>query len=206
MGWLSTLLLALAVSLDSLGVGFAYGVKKMRVPASSLITISTVSALGMLSSMLLGRSLCSFLGNKCSMMGSMLLITMGLISLGTTWKTKPGYKKKTDEPVCNTPPFEIISRIVQEPITADLDQSGEINISEALLLGLALALDSLGAGLGAALTAYRLAITSGLVGLLNMLTLVLGHRMGQIVNLSPNSWANFAPGILLVLLGTWQLV
>ena len=40
MAWLSTLVLVLAVSLDSLGVGFAYGLKKLAVPPVSLVPVS----------------------------------------------------------------------------------------------------------------------------------------------------------------------
>jgi putative sporulation protein YtaF len=206
MAWLSTLVLSLAVSLDSLGVGFAYGVKKLRVPAGSLILMSVVSALGMLSSMLVGRSLCFVLGNKCQVIGSVILILMGLFSFRMAWRSH--HKTPNTDPGSVSPatPLKMVTRVVEEPVEADLDASGEISITEAVLLGVVLALDSLGAGLGAALAAYRLTITSGLVGLLTLVTLIIGHRIGQMVELPSHSWASFIPGLLLVLLGSWQLL
>lgn len=204
MAWLSTLLLALAVSLDSLSVGFTYGLKKMSVPGGSLLLLGSVSALGMLTSMLVGRSLCSLLGNRCQLIGSAILIIMGLFSFGTARRLR--HKKKTSGSRYPSTPLKMVARIVEEPAEADLDESGEISLTEALLLGVALALDSLGAGLGAALAAYHLLITSGLVGLLTLVTLTIGLRVGQMVELPPNSWADFAPGLLLVLLGAYKLV
>lgn len=205
MAWLSTLVLALAVSLDSLSVGFTYGVKKMRVPGFSLMLMSLISAFGMLVSMMVGQSLCSMLGNQCHIIGSAILILMGFFSLGTT--CLPKTKQKDFTSISTASPLKIVARVVEEPVEADLDESGEISIIEALLLGAALALDSLGAGFGAALADYQLVITSGLVGLLTLATLSIGLRAGQMVELPSNSlWAKLAPGVLLVLLGTSKLI
>lgn len=205
MAWLSTLVLALAVSLDSLSVGFTYGVKKMRVPGFSLMLMSLISAFGMLVSMMVGQSLCSMLGNQCHIIGSAILILMGFFSLGTT--CLPKTKQKDFTSISTASPLKMVARVVEEPVEADLDESGEISIIEALLLGAALALDSLGAGFGAALADYQLVITSGLVGLLTLATLSIGLRAGQMVELPSNSlWAKLAPGVLLVLLGTSKLI
>lgn len=205
MAWLSTLVLALAVSLDSLSVGFTYGVKKMRVPGFSLMLMSLISAFGMLVSMMVGQSLCSMLGNQCHIIGSAILILMGFFSLGTT--CLPKTKQKDFTSISTASPLKMVARVVEEPVEADLDDSGEISIIEALLLGAALALDSLGAGFGAALADYQLVITSGLVGLLTLATLSIGLRAGQMVELPSNSlWAKLAPGVLLVLLGTSKLI
>ncbi|NLG86108.1 MAG: sporulation membrane protein YtaF [Firmicutes bacterium] len=210
MAWLSTLVLALAVSLDSLSVGFTYGVKKMRVPGFSLMLMSLISAFGMLVSMMVGQSLCSILGNQCHIIGSAILILMGFFSLGTTClpRTKQkGFTSISTASPSTASPLKMVARVVEEPVEADLDDSGEISIIEALLLGAALALDSLGTGFGAALADYQLVITSGLVGLLTLATLSIGLRAGQMVELPSNSlWAKLAPGVLLVLLGTSKLI
>ena len=52
--------------------------------------------------------------------------------------------------------FGIIIQILKEPRRADLDRSGMISSKEALWLGLALSLDSCGAGIGMALMGYSL--------------------------------------------------
>ncbi|HHV07032.1 MAG TPA: sporulation membrane protein YtaF [Firmicutes bacterium] len=206
MAWLSTLLLVLAVSIDSLAVGFTYGLKKLNVPPVALVVLSTVSALGMLISMFLGRSVGVLIGEWSRVVGSSILILMGIVSfLSARYFQR---QRLSSRPSCSKrmTPLEMVVRVVKEPMEADLDSSGEIGITEAILLGTALALDSVGAGIGAALVAYPPAITSLLAGILTLVTLNLGLHTGRRVDLPENSWVDFAPGILLLLLGAWRLL
>ncbi|MFZ5824210.1 MAG: sporulation membrane protein YtaF, partial [Bacillota bacterium] len=48
----------------------------------------------------------------------------------------------------------IVIEILREPGAADMDRSGHINPMEAVFLGVALALDSTAAGLGAAMAGF----------------------------------------------------
>lgn len=206
MAWLSTLMLVLAVSLDSLGVGFTYGIKKLNVPPVSLLLLSSVSALGMLVSMLAGHEMGILLGEQGCIVGSVILILMGFFSFRTARQSLRQRLSLRLPWLRQMTALEMVSRVVEEPMEADLDSSGEISMAEALLLGMVLALDSLGAGFGAAMVAFPPAITSLLAGLLTWFTLNLGLYAGRRVELSPSSWVSFMPGLLLILLGTWRLL
>ncbi|NMA55580.1 MAG: sporulation membrane protein YtaF [Firmicutes bacterium] len=202
MAWLSTFTLVLAVSLDSLGVGFAYGLKKVTVPPCSLILLSLLSALSMLASMLAGRGAGFILGEAGSFIGNGILIMVGVATLGRTWLSK------RQRPVCKSRNynniFRMIANVIAEPLEADLDASGEISTVEALLLGFVLAMDSLGAGFGAALAAFSPVTTSLLTGLSTWITLNIGLYLGRQVKLLPGSWVHFTPGFLLICLGMWR--
>ena len=67
-------------------------------------------------------------------------------------------KSKEAVAVFRIRPLGLVVKILREPTVADTDTSGMIDIKEALLLGSALALDALGAGLGAAATGYNLSL------------------------------------------------
>ena len=54
----------------------------------------------------------------------------------------------------------IVIQILRTPQMADVDRSGIISASEALLLGIALSLDSFGAGLGAAMIGFSPLLTA----------------------------------------------
>ena len=205
MAWLSTLVLVLAVSLDSLGVGFAYGLKKLAVPPVSLVLLSSVSALGMLISMLAGRGAGLLLGERGHLVGSSMLILMGFFSFRRVRQSERRRMHCRLRPEQMTT-LEMVIRVAEEPMEADLDSSGEIGGAEALLLGIALAIDSLGAGFGAALAAFSPATTSLLAGVLTWRTLNLGLYIGRRVKLAQGSWVDLVPGVLLILLGGWRLL
>ncbi|HKM39937.1 MAG TPA: sporulation membrane protein YtaF [bacterium] len=205
MAWLSTLTLVLAISLDSLGVGFAYGLQKVIVPTISLILLSLVSAFSMLISMMLGHGAGFLLGEAGAVIGNSILILVGLLSLRQGWlcnkrqlPSKSGREGRTM--------LELVTRVTTEPLEADIDSSGEISAMEALLLGMALALDSLGAGFGAALTAFSPLITSFLAGLSTWVTLNLGLYAGRRIRQMPGSWLHLIPGLLLITLGIYRFM
>jgi putative sporulation protein YtaF len=207
MNELPAVLLALAVSLDSLGVGLSYGVKKVRVPLSSLLLLSVLSGLAMLASTLAGRFVGSFLSAETSrFLGGMTLIGVGFLSL-LAERARHGPRAKKDKILAlRIRSLGLMVQVIRDPDSADLDQSGEISAGEAVLLGTALALDALGAGFGAALTALPPFLTSALVGLATLSTLKLGFGLGRRLVRKESPWASLAHGALLVLLGFYRLL
>lgn len=208
MNELPALLLALAVSLDSLGVGLSYGVKKVRIPLSSLLLLSALSGLAMLASMLAGRFVGSFLSAETSrFLGGTTLIGLGSLALLTAERARHGPKKKKERILSlRIRSLGLMVQVIQDPDSADLDRSGVISAGEAVLLGTALALDALGAGFGAALAALPPFLTSALVGLATLSTLKLGLGLGRRLAPEERPWAALAHGTLLVLLGFYRLL
>jgi len=208
MNELPALLLSLAVSLDSLGVGLSYGVKKVRIPLPSLLLLSALSGLAMLASMLAGHFVGSFLSAEVArFLGGMTLIGLGLLALLMAKRTRHGSTTKKNDRILSLRirSLGLIVQVIRDPDSADLDQSGEISAGEAVLLGMALALDALGGGFGAALTALPPFLTSALVGLATLSSLKLGLKLGRRLVRKESPWATLVHGVLLVLLGFCRL-
>ncbi|MGL4820254.1 MAG: manganese efflux pump, partial [Bacilli bacterium] len=102
--------------------------------------------------------------------------------------------------------FGIVIQILRSPQEADLDRSGSINFQEAVDLGLALSLDSFGAGLGAAMMGANAPLLAVVVALMTGLFLTIGIEIGKVGR--SLSWAKkltIVPGLILIAIGLLRL-
>lgn len=224
----SLILLSFAVSLDGFGVGITYGVRKIKIPLSSILIIAACSGLIILLSMMLGVALTSWMSpHGASVLGAVILIGIGLAALlqfvrggereddakrtasnesngliqGTIVSTPPAPVLKMELKV-----FGIIIQILRTPSAADLDRSGTISAGEAFFLGTALSLDAFGAGIGAALVGFPPLITAILIAAASGLFLWSGTRVGFWA--SGWRWVrqlSMLPGIILIAMGIFKL-
>ncbi len=209
--YISLLLLAFAVSLDSFSVGFTYGMRKMRIPFKSIFVIACCSAGTMLGAMFLGELLTRiFPVYITEKLGGFILMLIGAWVLYQFFR--PTRETAEEEEVEKTlinfeiKTFGIVINILRKPMTADIDKSGTITGVEALLLGVALSLDAFGAGIGAALLGYSPIIMSLLVACMSSLFVSIGIKSGHIF--SRFSWMDkfsCLPGIILIMIGIWKL-
>src|SRR5690625_3085806 len=72
--------------------------------------------------------------------------------------------------------------VLSDPFQADKDRSGTISVSEAFILGTALALDAFGAGLGAAMLGYSPLITAVLIASMSGLFVFTGIKVGFLLS------------------------
>ncbi|MGO4888676.1 sporulation membrane protein YtaF [Anaerobacillus sp. MEB173] len=207
---LSLLLLALAVSLDSFGVGLTYGLRKMKLPFRSLLFIASCSAVSILIAMGFGNIAQYYLSPKTAeTIGGFILISIGLWALYQVYRPAKRDKKTKDDDVIVS--FEIkmlgvVIRILRKPMVADFDNSGTITGREAFLLGVALSLDAFGAGIGAALIGFSPMWMAISVAIMSALCVTVGMKSGYIF--SDTRWVkkfSFVPGLLLIILGVWKL-
>lgn len=205
------LLLALAVSIDSFSVGFTYGLRKIRIPFTSIVVISLCSACTLTVGMAIGHVIESILSREMAeSIGGVVLILLGAWVLVQFFRTE-----KASQPMIAQEKtiidFEIKSlgiviQILRKPMSADFDQSGTINGIEAYMLGLALSLDAFGAGIGAAMLDFSPTILATTVALMSLLFIGVGLRLGK--HFSENSWLqrfSFIPGVLLIIIGIWKI-
>lgn len=199
------LLFAVALSLDGLGMGLSYGVRRIKIPLVPLFIICLASGLAIFLSMLAGEILEAFLSARVSLvLGAVLLMLMGLwIILQNFFLITVGpslYRSKL-------PHVGLVVRILKEPVLADLNWSGEIDTHEAVFLGVALAMDALGAGFGAALAGYSLFWTPLLVALVEFLMINFGLWIGKILDFGRQERVlKVVPGAMIICLGLFKLV
>ncbi|WP_421617268.1 sporulation membrane protein YtaF [Brevibacillus sp. TJ4] len=218
-GWLSLLLVSLAISMDSVSVGLTYGLRKMRMPFFSLVVVSACSFTVVYGVMLAGSSLTMWLTPELGqLIGAAVLIGMGLFTLWRLFVAKPSSSEgspdvRTAEEAGANPEqasavlsqfrvFGLIIQILRDPSQADADRSGHIMGWEAVMLGLALSLDAFGAGISLTFLGYPPLLVSlciaAMSSLLLRIGLALGSRVGNNAWLAKLTWL---PPILLICIG-----
>jgi putative sporulation protein YtaF len=221
----SLILLSFAVSLDGFGVGITYGVRKIKIPVSSIFIISACSGLIILFSMMVGVAMTGWMSpHITSTVGAIILIGIGIATLiqfirsgdreGTEQRKKvSGIAMGKDDMLTYKPVltmelkvFGLIIQILRSPSAADMDRSGTITAGEAFFLGTALSLDAFGAGIGAALVGFPPLLTAILIAAASGLFLWSGTRVGFWV--SGWRWIrqlSMLPGIILIAMGIFKL-
>lgn len=179
MHFFSMIMLGLAVSIDGFGVGFAYGLRRLRIPLYSLFIICLSSALSVFISMEVGSVIAGMIHMQVgSVLGGTMLVGVGFLiirqALGIGVSHGVAAREKDQ-----AKGFSLLSSVLKEPSLADIDSSGVITGKEAVLLGLALAMDAFGAGFGAAMMGFNPMLTSVAVGATKLFLLSSGIFLGR---------------------------
>jgi len=210
---ITMILFALALNLDSIAVGMAYGVQGIKLPFTSLLIISGMSSGAIVLSMAAGGLIANFLPPGAThRLGGIILFLIGIWIL---YQSVSKTRKKDHHPEEDHPKtllqiriknMGLVINVLREPHQADLDRSGEISSGEAILLGAALAMDALGAGFAVSMLGFSITSTALVVGLGHIITtcagMYIGRRAGttalcrQIVTL---------PGCILMALGLYKI-
>lgn len=217
MNFIYLFILALAVSLDSFGVGVTYGLRKVKLPLISIIIIGLSSAIMILISMQIGVWISLMLSpNAAKWIGSVILVSIGVWAIQQVVKSNQEVETDNKKRLTNKgkriiyieiKKLGIVIEILKKPIKADIDNSGYISSSEAILLGLALSLDAFGAGIGAALIGFNPVITAITIAGMSSLFILLGLKMG--FWFSGIEWLKkftLLPGIILILIGILKVL
>lgn len=208
---MTLVLFALAVSADGFAVGMAYGISKIRIPFLSLLVIALASALAVSLSMLCGVGMTELLPPRISSCaGAIIILCIGGYFLLSTCREKIDSLDNGDhEPLLafSIKSLGIIVQILKQPSRADFDCSGEISAKEAFFLGLALAMDALGAGIGMAMTGSNILYTAVSVGMLKFILVNGGILLGSKINTSGlKNFASLVPGLILITIGIIELL
>jgi putative Mn2+ efflux pump MntP len=101
----------------------------------------------------------------------------------------------------------LVIEILRTPSLADVDRSGYISSSEAVLLGAALSLDAFGAGIGAAFIGFAPLMTAAIIALASGLFITTGLRIG--LTYADTRWLqrlSVLPGCILIAMGIMKLM
>ena len=128
--------------------------------------------------------------------------------LSQEWQQQPPqhrqHKRQQQQRAKNS--FGGITELLKEPQKADFDRSGEISGKEAVVLGIALAMDAFGAGFGAALMGFNPFATSAAVGLSKIVLVSSGFYLGKYyLARYLGQKASCLSGAVLILLGIMNL-
>lgn len=205
MQFISAFLFAFSANIDNLAVGVTYGIRKLKINLFHSVIIAFMSCLGTFISMLFGKIICKFAPTDItSAIGSFLLIGLGVWSIYESEKPL----KSTDE-TTEKEQGKLLSYddLINKPEKADLDNSGYIDFKESLILGLALALNNMGMGIGGSIIGLNIFITSLLTFILSILFISLGCYLGKKITSSYlGKLSGILAGFIIIGLGIYELL
>ncbi|KJE32319.1 putative sporulation protein YtaF [Geobacillus kaustophilus] len=205
--WVSMILLAFSVSIDSLSVGITYGMGGVRFSFFSLALIASMSGAVVFASMNIGRLLALVLPLQVEKgIASFILIALGGWAMYNVYKPKRQETPMEFNETGETIGFSGAVQVLKRPELGDLDRSGTISQKEALLIGIALSMDSFGAGISSSLLHFPPLSFALLVGVFNLVFIRLGLSFGYMVSKTGiMKKATMLPGIVLIVLGLIKL-
>lgn len=185
--FISSLILAISSSIDSLGIGITYGIKNIKITFFSKIILFSVSIIISFLSIFSGYFLNDFLPIYfTSFLGGIILIIIGFTFILKSFLEKN--KKENNY--------------------YDFNHSNSITAKEAIVLGLALSLDSFAIGVSYSLTNSNCFLFPILISIFQIFFLSTGSLFGKkIRNLSniPNFLNSVISGVILILIGIYRL-
>lgn len=183
MEWFLILGFAISSSVDNLGVGISYGIRNIRVSRFSNLVIAIICFLFSVVGILFGNWLSIIIpGVLPDLIAAFVLFVIGIriILLAIPHKSQP---VDTQAAVKEIQPKNI-KALLKNPEMADMDNSREIGLGEAAILGIALSANALTNGLSAGLiglspVAISLMSAAGsFIGI--WLGVSLGHKIADV--------------------------
>lgn len=202
---MSIIMLGIAANLDNLGIGLAYGIRRIRIPVGSNLIIAGLSGLATALSGFGGHLLLDILPS-----GLGNILGGGIVAAVGVWTIASYYQDKNKNMVLPSPDKELtienLKIIIEEPHKADIDYSGHISTKEAILLGVALAVNASATGLGAGMTGLSVIGMTLSVIIFSLLTITIGDYTGQrCASLYLGDRAALVAGILLIMVGIYEM-
>lgn len=201
------LLICLTANLDNLGVGIAYGIRRIKVPVTSNLAIAAIAFTFTYVSVLAGSYIGQFMSRGLANVGgALLLIGVGIWVMASQHRDagESAAEPATDQAQHGAP---LVLAVLQEPDKADLDHSGVISFGEALILGVGLSINCVTNGFSAGLWRLNPLPTAAITALFSYGTLWAGDWVGMTY---AAEWlgnkATITAGVLLILLGFHQLL
>ncbi len=208
---LTILLIVISSNLDNIGVGIAYGIRKINIPFTSNLLIAVITSAGTFLSILLGHTIYHFLSPKtATLLGGGIIIAAGvwvifqekIMHMGKEAKEE---KQPIVEPHSSKYGFSYLVKILDNPIIADWDFSGHIDLKEATALALGLTFNNIPNGVGAGMLGLNATIMTSAVFLCSIITIWIGISGGQLGFRRFGSSAGVISGLILIFVGCYEI-
>ncbi len=207
MNILSSILLAFIASLDSLIIGLAYGVKKIKISIAVNSFIAIIVTLGTFLSMYLGLLLCKILNKDIpTLLGAVLLIIVSLWMMIDYFIKKRKHKNISSYST-DVSDYLDYDDIIAKDKTADIDGSGAIELKEAVGLSVALSLNNFALGFGASMSGISIPITTSFTFIFSVFMVLIGLKLGN--RIFSKIFGKAAPlfsAFIIALMGIYQII
>ncbi|WP_411953630.1 sporulation membrane protein YtaF [Alkalibacillus sp. S2W] len=200
------ILISFAVSFDSFFFGLTYQLRRIKLPVTSIVMIGFVTAISFLMGHILGQGVFVTIPSLSEVLGGFIFVAIG------TWVIWQWVREQKEKVASHTNSFQsfnwkTIWEIMKQPQIADRDQSGAITGLEAIMVAIALSLDSFASGIGSAFVSIPIILAAIMIGLFSVLFLLSGLICGRWFQ--KFDWIHalsFLPGLILISLGFWNFL
>lgn len=223
---MSSLILAISSSIDSLGIGITYGIKNTKISYISKVILFIISFFTTIISIWFGDTLKNIFSESIAkIFGSSILIMIGFFMFFQALK-----KDEKDTKYCNNNLLKldilntkneqkifsffikflgITIKIIKNPSSSDFNNSNLIDPKEAFFLGLALSIDSFCIGIGGSIIGINSTIFPLLISIFQLIFLSIGNYLGHKLNnysKIPNNIWSILSSILLITIGIFKIL
>lgn len=204
--------LAVSLSLDSFGIGASYGIRKIKIPILSMLTMSTLTFFLTFLSISLGKLLNTHLSDFlirifCFVLLTSLSISMVIPSKKSSNKTRKVTNRKRIFSFFISC-IGITITIIKEPLKGDSNNSKIIEFREAVCIGTALSLDSFCACLGFSSGNTNLMLPL-FISVFQFLFMYIGEKLGKSTSHIPSIYEKFLsyiPPLILMIIAIMQFI
>lgn len=190
-------LLVFALSIDAFVCSFSYGSSKIKIPFKSMILINVISTIMIVIGIYLSDFIILFLSDNGAMIiVFIILFTIGVIKL---------FESIIKSLIRKYEALSIILKIYADHEKADVDDSKELSLKEAIPLAIALGLDGLSVGIAIGLTEINSLLIISLSLISDMLAILLGSYLGNKVAIKIKINLSWLAGVVLILLALFQV-
>ncbi|MFJ8091038.1 manganese efflux pump [Lysinibacillus sp. NPDC095746] len=162
MHWIAIILIGIAANLDNLGIGLAYGIKRVKIPILSNAVIALISMIVTYAAVTAGSVVINFISpDFANLIGSLLLCAIGIWTLLSSRFSKQG--------------------ILGNPEVFDEDKNYIISIREAMTLGFVLSANCLAGGIALGANGISAIWTVISIGVFSFITVGAGVHFGVLL-------------------------
>jgi putative sporulation protein YtaF len=208
---LTILLISLSSNLDNVGVGVSYGIRKINIPFTSNLLIAVVTSIGTFLSILLGQSIYLFISAEMAgYLGGGIIIAAGIWvifqeKIMHRGKEPREEKQLVAETGLSRFGFRQIVSILDNPLIADWDFSGHIDLKEATALAFGLTINNIPNGVGAGMLGCGAILMTSSVFLISIITIWVGISGGYLGLSRLGKSTGLVSGLMLILVGAYEI-
>lgn len=187
-------ILCVSASIDAIGIGISYGMRKTRIDVLSKLIISAILYISTFLGVTVGNVLSVFLTNDIlKLLGSIILISIGCVIIygNMSYENENNLLVKT-------------KKFIPNSCNADVDNLKNIDWKEAIYLAISVSIDAFSMGVYASIDNVNIFLFPLCMTIIHVSFLFLGKFFGRyIVNISEvseNIWKKIS-GILLIFIG-----
>ncbi len=187
MHWITIIFIGIAANLDNLGIGLAYGVKRVKIPILSNAVIAVMSMIVTFVAVTAGSTVIEYISpHTANLLGSLLLCVIGIFTLFSNRFSKHS--------------------IAKNPEVFDEDKNHIISMREAMTLGFVLSANCLAGGIAIGANGISAIWTVISIGTFSFITVGIGSHFGVLLSKTfIGKYSTAISGWLLIIIGVFEV-